>query len=332
MEARRPVEGGEHLRGSEVLAPARPKRHWQRGDFQTAPPVALAQPAVVFVSPDDIDGDPYNIRETLPSIDRLGWSIYQYGLLENLVVVEHPSPASGKKFQLRAGSRRFEAIRKLRTEGVPPPPGHPDRKDGVLWRWPLDRQIPVLILGSDGHNEHLVENIERSSPDPWEIGLRLHEALCAGLSSREIGTRLGRSNGWVTRYAHIGRGLSPELIAVIKKERVELKLGELARLATLVDEFGDPDGPRQIAAFRERRARRRKRPQRLDPESYLATRKRLSYLRTEMPIPQFIRPIVEAVLDYVEGGGKPGFKQLQGKLFEQLRLSGGIEAETEGAS
>lgn len=321
MSSRRPAPeaGGESSDPSEpALVAPRERRSWRREDFHTAPAEALDQPAVRFVDVTQIDGDPHNIRDTLPNVERLAWSIYQHGLLENLVVIEHPHPERGKAFELRAGSRRFEALRRLR-EGVVAPPGSADREAGKLWQWPLERQVPVLILGSDGHNEHLVENIERSAPEPWEIGRRLNEALCSGLSSRELGTRIGRSNGWVTRYAQIGRGLAPELILMLRKERIEVKLGELAYLAGLTDVYGDPDGQKQIEAFRARRARRRKRPKRIDPSTYLATRKRLQYLRAEMPVPQFLRPVVQALINYVEGGDLPRFKQLQISLLEQLR-------------
>jgi len=294
---------------------------WQESDFRAPSPEALAQPAIIWATHEEIEGDPFNIRESLPGILRLSWSIYQHGLLENLIVVELPADVTrktGKRFELRAGSRRFEAIRRL-IQGVEPPQNSPDRGSGIRWMWPPDRPIPVLVLGSDGHYEHLVENIERSGPQPWEVGRRISEVLGAGVTCRELGQRLGRSNGWVTRYAHIGRGLSPDLIALLTREHVELKLGELAQLAAIRDEFGDPDGPRQIEAYRSRRAKRRKRPRRIDPQSYRATLKRLQYLRADMPVPSILRPVVVAIIDYLEGGERPGFRDLEMHLFDSIR-------------
>ncbi len=322
------VSGGAGL--GDTLVPAHPQRVWRERDFAAPVPESLARPAIVWVRHDQIEGDPYNIRERLPSVQRMAWSIYRHSLLENLIVIEHPSDklrAEGKLYQLRAGSRRFEAIRRL-IEGIDAPPDSPDRDAGIQWTWPTDRLIPCRVLGSDGHYEHLVENIERNDPHPWEIGRRLNEALSAGVSSRELGTSLGRSNGWVTRYAHIGRGLSPELIAVITSERVELKLGELAQLAAIRDPYGDPDGEAQILAFRERRARRRRRPRRIDPHSFRATIKRLQYLRADMPVPPILRPTVTAIIEYLEGGGRPGFRELEAQLFDQVRaFSPHIETE-----
>lgn len=316
--------GGESGNGSDdpSSGSGHPRRIWQEQDFKPALPEALASPAIVWVRHAEVLGDPYNIRDSLPSVQRLAWSIYQHGLLENLLVVEcSPVVAlrTGKRFELRAGSRRFEAIRRLIEDGVQPPPDHPDRDQGILWSWPPEKLIPVLVLGSEGHYEHLIENIERSEPLPWEIGRRLSEVLGAGITTRDLGTRLGRSNGWITRYAHIGRGLAPELIDLIRKERAEVKLGELAQLAAIRDQFDDPDGPAQIEFYRARRQKRRKRPRRIDPHTLRATIKRLQYLRADMPVPGILRPIVNAVIDYLEGGENPRFKELETTLLGKVQ-------------
>jgi hypothetical protein len=275
-------------------------------------------------------GDPFNIRDSLPAVQRLAWSIYQHGLLENLLFVE-ASPEqrdkTGCEYELRAGSRRFEAIRRLIEEGVEPPPQHPDRELGLLWRWPADKLIPGLVLGSEGHYEHLLENVERSDPFPWEIGRRINEILGAGVSTRELGSRLGRSSGWITRYSHLGRGLAQELILIIRREKGDVRLGELAQLAAIRDPFGDPDAEEQIKRYRSRREKKRRRPRRIDPHSFRATLKRLQYLRADMPVPALIRPIVSAVVEYLEGGDAPKFKALEERLFGQLRHHSAHESD-----
>lgn len=323
-ESRPSQAGGEsgHERGERGAGLAHPRREWHARDFEPAVPEALASPAILWVRHAEVLGDPYNIRDSLPSVQRLAWSIYQHGLLENLLVVELPPERAlvvGKRFELRAGSRRFEAIRRLIEDGVEPPPNHPDRELGLKWNWPADRTIPVLVLGSEGHYEHLIENVERSEPLPWEIGRRVNEVLGAGISTRELGLRLGRSGGWVTRYAHIGRGLAPELIELLRKERAEVRLGELAQLAAIRDPYDDPDGPAQIEAYRARRQKRRKRPRRIDPHTFRATIKRLQYLRADMPVPGILRPIVNAVIDYLEGGDSPKFKELETALLNKVQ-------------
>jgi ParB-like chromosome segregation protein Spo0J len=294
---------------------------WRREDFAPPPAEALAAPAIVYALHQEIDGDPFNIRESLPAVDRLAWSIYQHGLLENLIVVEIPlaERKNGKRFELRAGSRRFEAIRRL-IEGMQAPLGHPDRESGVLWVWPADKPVPVLVLGSGGHYEHLIENVERSPPEPWEIGRRLSEILSAGVTTRELGVKVGRSNGWITRYAQIGRGLAPELITLLRQERAEPHIGELCQLAALRDRFGDPDAEAQISAYRDHRKKRRKRPRRIDPHGLRATMKRLQYLRADMVVPAVLRPIVSAIIDYLEGGKPPGFRELETAIFEKVRV------------
>lgn len=321
MSLSRPSQAGGNGE-ADIELDSRAPANWSPADFAPPHPEALAQPALLHLEHAQILGDPYNIRDSLPSVQRLAWSIYQYGLLENLLVTELPPArrlATGKTYQLAAGSRRFEAIRRLIEEGVEPPPDHVDRELGLRWFWPASRPIPALVLGSEGHYEHLLENVERSDPHPWEIGRRLNEILSAGVPSRELGARLGRSGGWVTRYAHIGRGLAPELIEIIRKERGEVRMGELAQLAAIRDPYGDPDAERQIEAYRARRQKRRRRPRRVDPNSFRATLKRMQYLRADMPVPALIRPVVKAVIDYLESGERPQFKNLELALFEQLK-------------
>lgn len=330
MSAGRPAEGG--LDGSvglgagdtaaepELLAQAAPRRVWHNHDFAPACAESLAVPATVHLRHDEIHGDPYNIRERLPGVLRMAWSIHMHGLLENLVIVEASESVllkTGQRYELKAGSRRFAAIGLL-IAGVEAPPHSQDRELGVRWYWPKDRLIPCRVLGSGGHYEHLIENIERSNPHPWEVGRRLNEILSAGVTARELGTRLGRANGWVSRYAQIGRGLSPELIALLVAERVELKVGELVRYSGILDRYGDPDGPRQVEAYQSSRARRRRRPERMSPESYQATLARLQYLRSDMPVPLTLRSVVSAVLGYLEHGERPNFRRIEKELLDRI--------------
>ena len=299
-------------------------------DFALPHPESLRSPAFLLVRHDQIVGDPYNIRDRLPGIVRLARSIHRWGLLENLVVVELP-PEKRKGaalYELRAGSCRFEAMRRLIQEGVEPPPGSAEAEANELLRWPPDHPIPVRILGSDGHFEHLVENIERNAPYPWELGRRLNEILSAGVTSRDLGSSINRSNGWVTRYAFIGRNLAPEVIELIVREHAELHLSQLAQIASHRNQFGEPDGPAQVAFYQSRRGRKRQRARRQDPQSFRAMMKRMQYLRSEMPVPAFIRPVISAMMTYLQDGVRPNFQALETDMFEKVRVySPHIESE-----
>lgn len=264
-------------------------------DFRPTPP----QSGFVLAQLEEIDGDPYNVRDKLTDIESLMESIARYGLLENLVAIEIPEPArteGGPWLELRAGSRRYEALRRLVESG--------------RWRDP----VPVLVIDSDGAWENLIENVQRAPLAPWEIGRRLCEFQAAGMTNREIGQRLGHSNGWVSRYATIAQGLCPETIEYLTERKIDLKLGDLFRLAALVDERGQPDPKAQIAAVARTKKRRRRR--RYTADNLRAFGARINYMQSQMPIPPLLRPVVSAVLQYVEQGGKPNFRVLEEDLLD----------------
>lgn len=266
-----------------------------------APPDAIPRYRIYEARFEEIDGDPHNVRATLENIPKLAESIEQHGLLENLVAVEveplaRKSPAQW--LELKAGSRRFEAIRRLIEKGA----------------WPLDRPIPVLIITGNGFWQHLVENVQRMDVEPWDLGRRLSEAVSAGATHREVGYRLGHSNGWVSRHIQIGTGLSPKTIEHIKKAKLKLTFSELFRLSQLRDRFGDPDPDLQIATL-EKQRRRRRSPKRRTKDDVRAFYNRIYYLKEQMPVPPLIRPVVKAMLDYLEGGGRPNFRALSDQIM-----------------
>lgn len=260
---------------------------------------ARPRSGIVLARLEEIDGDPYNVREKLTGIEELMESIARFGLLENLVAIEIPGPARdarGPWLELRAGSRRYEALRRLALE--------------ERWTDP----VPVLVIDSEGTWENLVENIHRAPLAPWEIGRRLCEFQAAGMTNREIGQRLGHSNGWVSRYATIAQGLCPETIEYLTERNIDLKLGDLFRLAGIVDDRGNPDPKAQIAQVA--RAKKRRRRRRYNADNLRAFGSRMNYLSTQMPIPPLLRPVVGAVLQYIEHGGKPNFRALEEDLLD----------------
>jgi hypothetical protein len=262
----------------------------------------------------EILGNPYGLRgDLLPNIPSLAESIHQHGLLENLLGVEIPEAERTHPeqwIQLKAGSRRLAAIDLLFSKG----------------RLDLDRDlVPILLIDGDGFWEHVVENVQRVDCKPWEIGRYLAEAVDAGAHQRTVAARINKSQGWVSRHVQIGKGIAPETIAFLAERKLELPTALLLRLSMLKDRFGDPDGPAQIAAI-EKLRRRRKSPLKSDPASLVQFKNRLEYLKISMPVPAAIRPVVMAVLEYLELGTKPNFRALEGEVAGvATRLYGGEE-------
>ena len=266
----------------------------------------------------EILGNPYGLRrELLPNVPSLAESIHQHGLLENLLGVEIPEHSRAHPEQwieLKAGSRRLAAIDLLLAEG----------------KLDLERDlIPLLLIDGDGFWEHVVENVQRVDCKPWEIGRHLSEASQSGAHLRTIAARLNKSPGWVSRMIQIGDGLAPETILYFAERRMDPSTAVLHRLSLVRDRFGDPDGPRQIELV-EKARRRKKTPLRSDPESLSAFKNRLEYMRISMPVPQSIRPVVAAVLDYLEQGKKPNFKALAGEVADVRQRLYGSEEDSEG--
>lgn len=287
------------------------------GDGELAVPEGPIAPdnPLVMVRFDETVDNLDNCREVFQGIDALEASILRYGLLENLVGVEIPEDERLTKsawIEIKAGSRRREALRRLIEKG----------------QWPRARPIPVVLRDSRGFWENLVENVQRLDVEPWEIGRRLSEASGSGSTHQEIGQRIGRTTGWVTRHIHVGRGLSPVTIDFIKSNKLRLTLGELERLSFLRDRFGDPDSEGQIQAIVRRRRRRGAKKRSRD--DLRAFSNRITYMREQMPVPPHIRPVVEAVLDYLDGGGRPNFRQLTEKLLGDRRRILGADESGDG--
>jgi hypothetical protein len=176
------------------------------------------------------------------------------------------------------------------------------------------------MIDSLGFWENLVENIERSDVRPWDIGRRLAEAA-ATQSHKDIAFRISKSPGYVDRHVRIGTGLHPDVIEHIEKSRLDVPLAELVKLAFIVDRYGDPDGAEQLRVLGARR--RNRRPIRRDKDSLHAFAARITYMRTNMRVPPLIRPVVGAVLEYLENGGRPNFRELTHRIVgDRKRLYG----------
>lgn len=267
----------------------------------------------------EIEPNPHNVRTTITGVRELADSVAQYGLLENLVVSElfederdviyqedGGPPELGPAYRLEAGSRRYAALELLTKEGK----RHPEEP------------VMCLVISSTGLWQNLVENIQRAEVHPWDIGRRLHEAECGGLTHRAIADKVGRSQGWVSRHIAISRGLHPGAIDFILKNKLLPKLlqSDLFRLSAITDARGEPNLAAQIA-FVERAGGRQRRStkRRYTSDNIRAFGARLSYLRTQMRIPPTIRPIIAAVLDYIEQGGRLDLNKLELQMLDAKR-------------
>lgn len=273
---------------------------------------------LLLVRRHEILGNPFGLRrELLPNVPSLAASIHQHGLLENLLGVEIPEHSRAHPEQwieLKAGSRRLAAIDLLLEQG----------------KLDLERDlIPILLIDGDGFWEHVVENVQRVDCKAWEIGRYLSEASQAGVHYKTIAARLDKSQGWVSRMIQIGTGIAPETIAYLSERNLDLPVALLHRLSLIRDRYGDADGEKQIEAI-EKLRRRRKAPLKSDPASLQAFKNRLEYMKISMPVPQVIRPVVAAVLDYLELGKKPNFKALAGEVSDlRVRLFGAEEDQND---
>ena len=237
------------------------------------------------VSIDLIDSDPENARKTFLGIDRLAKSIEELGLLENLVVVKQ----RGGRYQLKAGERRLRAIRKLAMEKR-----HP---------W----VVPCLVLTTNGEFEAIAENIARHAVPVWEMGDKYMALIERGYMQEEIGEKAGVPRTTVSQYIRIARGLGERTRTVLSRMPNALTMQQYERLAGLVTKDLDPDEKAQIRALDSfLGSTRKKRKQRDLKELPMRERLFVRYrsLKYHVVIPSEARPMVEAVLNFMDGTTK----------------------------
>lgn len=232
-----------------------------------------------------ISVDPQNVRRYFKdgALRELAESIAEYGLLENLVVRQGDQEG---EFYIVAGERRWRSIRLLIEDG----------------RWEEGREIPAMIIDGEGTFENLVENLCREEVAPWELGFRFNELGEAGYTQQEIGARLGKTQGFVSRLSAIAKGLHPASVDRLNKMRTRLTLADLLRVSSLLDADKKPDEKAQAQLIEllagTRKHRKRRRASRTDVQKLA---RRLAYLQAEMRVPRHAQPYVRAVCDYLAG-------------------------------
>jgi ParB/RepB/Spo0J family partition protein len=228
-----------------------------------------------------IDPNPNNPRKVYTRIEELADTIFECGLINNLVVKR-----AGDRFEVRAGHRRRKALLLLVEQG----------------RIQDDHPVPCFVIDREGDIEAIVENVQREPLPPWEDGAayeRLVEKY--GMTHEQIGKAIGRSRSHVTKSITISRGLSPKIVPVL------IRIGsagpnflELLRLAQMTDKVtSQPDHDKQrkwLESFVTRGTKGRK-------KKYKTTRYYSDRLRAleRMEFSRDIEVVVQAVVRYLNG-------------------------------
>jgi ParB family chromosome partitioning protein len=230
-----------------------------------------------------INPDPNNVRQHIKkgALESLADSIKQYGLLENLVVRETPNGLI-----IVAGERRWLAIGYLIANGD----------------WLIDTPIHVCVIESNGTFENIVENLCREEVPAWELGRAFSNIVEAGHTQMEIGARIGKNQGYVSRLINISQGLHPAAVDRLNSIRSKFTIGELSKISALLNADKKPDEQSQIEMIEKlsglRKTRKRKRSTRTDAQRI---QRRLVHLRDNARVPSHALPYVEPVVNYLLG-------------------------------
>lgn len=246
---------------------------------------------------DRLQIDPTNYRGHYDNIEELAESINRHGLLQNLVVV--PPEEGSSKYTVRAGNRRTLAILHLQELG----------------KWPPEEPIMCLVRDDDPWIA-LVENMNRREVAPWRIGYRYLEMVEAGISGRDLAAQLGCSNGTVSNYCRIARGLHPDIIK--KMDRIghtALAKAQYLAISACQDEWGAPHLQQQerllTKLLEARTSKIAKAPRRRSLEDLTPAERVYRRLRNiqsgNIQIPGYAMLFVMPILDYLIEGKRVKF-------------------------
>jgi ParB/RepB/Spo0J family partition protein len=191
--------------------------------------MAEAGPAEAVRLPLDlVDANPDNPRRALPELTELADSIAEFSLLQPITVRR-----VGERYQVLSGHRRLAAF-KLLSEREP---------HQVAWR-----SIPAVIRNANDEQSYLAlitAQVHIANWQPREQAAALERLALSGMTLDEIGERLHRTGGWVSRrlrvfadatlsgYVQTGRlppSIAEELLPVLdlatKRELAERAIAE----------------------------------------------------------------------------------------------------------
>ena len=175
---------------------------------------------------------PENVRATPPSKSaqaELKASVYNHGLLENLVVREaDPDDDGNTRFAVLGGGRRLTVLQELASEG----------------EYPADHPIPCIVTTADTPAEEisLAENVVRLAMHPADQVSAFSRLLDAGASVAEVATRFGVSQRLVKQRMRLGNA-APEIIQAFRDNRIDMDTLQAFSLTT--------DHARQMAVWEQ---------------------------------------------------------------------------------
>jgi ParB family chromosome partitioning protein len=168
------------------------------------------------LSLDRLIADESNVRRELGGIDELAQEVRRDGILQPILVREHPS--QNGLFQIVAGHRRFAAAKQAGFETIP------------------------AVVRTIGDNEktalQLVENIQREDLSAIEIanGLKALVEQCGDAQS--AAERLGQTKNWVNKHLALLK-LDPKVVKAIHRAGLGIagarEVSALARAGNVQD-------------------------------------------------------------------------------------------------
>jgi len=161
----------------------------------------------------------FNARKDYEAIDELAESIQLAGLLEPIGVV--PNPKKPTQYFVGYGFRRYKAICLIRAKLGPE----------------AFAEIPCVIKQctlQDLKQLNLIENLDRKSLKPHEISNAIIGMVNSGLEQRDIASRLGRPQSWVSYHYKVGTKLN--VTAAKAFEEGELTLEQALYIADVPEE------------------------------------------------------------------------------------------------
>lgn len=160
--------------------------------------VAEKNKEIIEVEVSQIRANPYQPRQGMAqeSLEELGNSIRQYGLMQPLVVRQ----INNNEYELIAGERRLHACRRIGLKRVP--------------------VVVMCVGGTDSAVLALIENIQRENLNYMEEAEAFSTLISEhGLTQEELAEKLGKNQSTVANKIRILK-LSPEIRAILAENQL----------------------------------------------------------------------------------------------------------------